>query len=76
MAMTQAQIDALTAQLSALDLAIGSGALIVKHGEKEIRYQLASDMLAAKLALQRQLDGVAHPNRPMIRSLSANFSDE
>jgi hypothetical protein len=74
--MTQAEIDALNAQLIELDKAIASGELLVRHGQKLVSYQSADDQLARRTAIRRLLDAQAAPNRPLARSLNANFSDE
>lgn len=54
MAFTQAQLDA-------LDAAIASGTLTIRHGEKTITYQSFDDLLKAREMIARSLAGARVP---------------
>jgi len=51
--------------LDALDKAIGSGALIVKYQDREVRYQTTKDMLAARNFLYNQLNPIGSATQPI-----------
>ncbi|HEY1283001.1 MAG TPA: hypothetical protein VGE96_00850 [Steroidobacteraceae bacterium] len=75
MPMTQAEVDALNAQVVALDQALASGELVVRHGSKEVQYQSADDILARITAIRRMLARQANPSAPVVRAALADFSD-
>jgi 5-keto 4-deoxyuronate isomerase len=68
MAFTQAQIDA-------LDTAIASGTLRVRHGDKDITYRSVDEMMAARSAMVRALATDSYPTRGIPRVQLADFSD-
>jgi hypothetical protein len=69
MAFTQTDLDAVNA-------AISSGELEVRHGQKMITYRSADELLALKTEIERSLAAQIAPNRPTPRHMLANFSDE
>lgn len=64
-----------SAQLAALDAAIASGTLRVRHGEKDIQYRSMDDMLKARAAIVAGLSAEAAPTRAVPRHQLADFSD-
>ena len=69
MAMTQADLDAVNA-------AIATGELTVRHGAKLVTYRSADELLALKTDIERTLAAQIAPNRPTPRHMLADFSDE
>jgi hypothetical protein len=55
MALTQAQIDAIKAQLLQLNKAVASGALIVRHADTTVQYRSLSEMESIIAGLEEAL---------------------
>ena len=65
---TQAQIDAMTAAIATLTTE-------VRHGDKVIKYNSVTDMMAAKAAMIRELAFATTPTTGSPRHQLANFQD-
>lgn len=62
-----ASLATLQARLEALDAAIASGVLMVRHGETSTTFRSMKDLLAARAEIQKQIDILQGTARTRIR---------
>lgn len=62
-----ASVEIIEARLEALDKAIASGVLTVRHGDTQTTYRSMSDLLTARAHVAQQLDAAAGTKPTRVR---------